>query len=116
MTNEQSRNAFEAWATQQAIEHNYEYMSYLLTRHPETGDYNTTWVDSAWMGWQASRESLVIELPKPYAIVGDYAACGGDRAVWDVEYAEKITDRMCEKTAVYDRAGLEAAGLKVSNQ
>lgn len=55
MTDEQSRGAFEAWATKQAIEHNYEYMSYLLTRHPETGDYNTTWVDSAWMGWQACR-------------------------------------------------------------
>jgi hypothetical protein len=63
--------------------------------------------------WQASRESMVIELPKPYAVVGDYAACGGGRSVWDVEYAEKITDRMCEKTAVYDVASLEAAGLKV---
>jgi hypothetical protein len=62
--------------------------------------------------WKASREALVIELPEPYAVVGDYAACGGDRSVWDVEYAEKIDDRMCEKTPVYDRAGLEASGLK----
>lgn len=79
----------------------------------EDGSFADPMLRLACLAWQASRESLVIELPKPYAVVGDYAACGGDRAVWDVEYAEKITDRMCEKTAVYDRAGLEAAGLKV---
>ncbi|MBD1601963.1 hypothetical protein [Pseudomonas typographi] len=64
-------------------------------------------------GWRASRAALVIELPEPYAVIGDYAACGGGRAVWDSEFAERIDDRMCEKTAVYDRAGLEAAGVRV---
>ena len=72
---------------------------------------------SAWFyfqkGWQASRECLVIELPKPYAVIGDYADCGGGRTVWDAEFSEKITDRMCKKTAVYDKTIFEALGLKV---
>ncbi|WP_104910538.1 hypothetical protein [Pseudomonas sp. LG1D9] len=63
--------------------------------------------------WINSRAAIEVELPEPYAVIGDYAACGGGRSVWDVEYAEKITDRMCKKTPVYDRAQLEAAGLKV---
>lgn len=62
---------------------------------------------------EAMREALVIELPEPYAVVGDYAACGGGRSIWDAEYAEKITDRMCDKTPVYDRASLEAAGVRI---
>lgn len=79
--------------------------------HPD--HYESPYANGAWDGWKASREYLVIELPEPYAVIGDYAACGGGRLVWDGEYAEKITDQMCEKTAVYDRATLEAAGLKV---
>lgn len=62
---------------------------------------------------KAEIEALVIELPGPYAVVGDYAACGGGRSVWEVEYAAKIDDRMCTKTPVYDRASLEAAGVRV---
>lgn len=85
---------------------------FFVEKEPD-GTYSNPIAHAGWWAWQASRESLVIELPKPYAVVGDYAACGGGKAVWDVEYAEKITDRMCEKTAVYDRAGLEASGLKV---
>lgn len=64
--------------------------------------------------WTASREAQVFDLPKPYAVIGDYAACGGSKAVWSREFAEKIDDRMCEKTAVYDVKSLRAAGFKVS--
>lgn len=77
------------------------------------GFYRDDRIQHAWWGWQASRAAVVVELPEPYAVIGDYAACGGGRAVWDSEYAEKITDRMCEKTPVYDIASLIAAGLKV---
>lgn len=66
-----------------------------------------------WETWQASRECLVIDLPEPYAVIGDYAACGGGRVVWDVERAEMITDKMCEKTVVYGKNIFEALGLKV---
>lgn len=63
--------------------------------------------------WISSRAAIEVELSEPYAVIGDYAACGGGRSVLDVEYAEKITDQMCKKIPVYDRAQLEAAGLKV---
>lgn len=94
MKDKQSRDEFEAWATRKAVECSYAYMSYLLSRHPETGDYNTTWVDSAWMGWQASREAIVIELPEHF----EYDNPG--------EAFPAIKD--C-------RTAIEAAGLKVSN-
>ena len=73
------------------------------------GDYDL----DAWLDWTREAKALAIELPEPYAVVGDYAACGGGRSVWDAEYAEKIDDRMCQKTPVYDRASLEAAGVRV---
>jgi len=87
-------------------------------RHPPKGTHyidpmaQADW-ESFQKGWLQSREALAIELPEPYAVVGDYVACGGGRSVWDAEYAEKIDDRMCAKTPVYDLASLEAAGLKV---
>ena len=77
----------------------------------ESGFYK--FKETAWAAWEASREGLVIELPEPYAVIGDYAACGGGRLVWDVERAEMITDKMCEKTVVYDRTIFEEFGLKV---
>ena len=60
-------------------------------------------------GWQASRQALVVELPAPFAYVGDYAACGGRRILVSAEN----TDLMCRKIPVYDRAAIEAAGVKV---
>lgn len=77
---------------------------------PILGENKRTIAEKA---WQASRECLVIELPKPYAVIGDYADCGGGRTVLDAEFSEKITDRMCKKTAVYDKTIFEALGLKV---
>ena len=85
---------------------------FFVEKEPD-GAYSNPVAHAGWWAWQASREAMVIDLPEPYAVVGDYAACGGGRSVWDREYAEKITNRMCEKTPVYDRASLEAAGLRV---
>ena len=105
------RDEFESWAvldaasTDKALKFEREGEWYLGKDHQV--------MNLGWAAWQASREALVIELPAPYAVVGDYAACGGGRSVWDVDYAEKITDRMCAKTPVYDRSALEAAGVKV---
>lgn len=105
MSRDEMREEFEAW---------------VKSKWPETdlsqfndGEYCGFTLGHCWSAWQASREALLIELPEPYAVIGDYAACGGGRSVWDSEYAEKITDRMCEKTSVYDMASLIAAGLKV---
>ncbi|RMS14543.1 hypothetical protein ALP72_02112 [Pseudomonas coronafaciens pv. coronafaciens] len=97
-----------------------EYEAWVLSKYPNqhmgrfaTGEYHSTVIEHCWQAWQASREALVIELPAPYAVIGDYAACGGGRSVWDAEYAKKIDDRMCEKTPVYDLVGLKAAGLRL---
>ena len=104
------REEFEAWAFQCAW---LGLSDECMTRDEINGGYYGLELHAAWLAWQASREALVIELPVPYAVVGDYAACGGGWSVWDVDYAEKITDRMCVKTPVYDRSALEAAGVKV---
>lgn len=46
---------------------------------------------------------------EPFAVIGDYAACGGGKAVFDQDLAEKITDRMCKKTPVYTLETVAAA-------
>jgi hypothetical protein len=46
---------------------------------------------------------------EPFAWIGDYAACGGGKAVFDRDLAEKITDRMCKKTPVYTLETFTAA-------
>lgn len=59
MTKEESRQVFEEWITEVAVNRNYQHMEHLLKRFL-VGDieYVTTWVDMAWMGWQA-RDGLL---------------------------------------------------------
>lgn len=52
MTN--SRERFEKWTVQLAKHHNYEFPIETLLKKTKEGDYYVTWVDSAWMGWQAA--------------------------------------------------------------
>lgn len=105
MVDGKARQEFEAWAATKG-------MGMHLARGL-SGLYVSRVTQNYMDCWQASRAAVVVELPEPYAVIGDYAACGGGRAVWDVDFAEKITDRMCRKTPVYDMASLLAAGLKV---
>ncbi len=105
MISDKMREQFEAWASENG-------MAMHLARG-ESGLYVSRVTQNYMDCWQASRAAVVVELPEPYAVIGDYAACGGGRAVWDVDFAEKIIDRMCHKTPVYDMASLLAAGLKV---
>lgn len=58
-----SREQFEAWAHRKAVESGYQLLSSLLAKYDD-GSYRTTWVDSAWMGWQASRQAVEMKLPK----------------------------------------------------
>lgn len=67
MSTEKIREEFEAWAISFATKRKYEYMDRLLDKCPEDESiYRVVWVDCAWIGWKASRESLVIELPDRY--------------------------------------------------
>jgi hypothetical protein len=47
------REEFEKWVKYTAEKFEYIYMSRILERNGD--DYSTTWVDCAWMGWQAAR-------------------------------------------------------------
>jgi hypothetical protein len=64
---------------------------------------------SAWSQMlDATPEPSVADI-EPFAVIGDYAACGGNQTVFTPEYAELITDRMCSKTAVYTLGAVGAA-------
>ena len=52
---EKMREEFEAWSKE-------KYPGTLLSRLA-TGVYVNLYVEMCWLGWQGSRESLVIELP-----------------------------------------------------
>lgn len=62
MSSEKIREQFESWAVEEAKRRDYKFMGNVLKRDP-SGEYSTTWVDMAWIGWEASRATLVIELP-----------------------------------------------------
>lgn len=47
------RAGFEAAILKIAARNEYRHMDNLLKRPADSGDYSTTWVDSAWIGWQA---------------------------------------------------------------
>lgn len=94
------REDFEAWVEKEAKARRYTYMDFLLIRDPVSDDYRTTWVDMAWMGWQASRESLVFELPKGW----------GDDCI-NTKTGKPYEHSLLNSGEI--RKLLEAAGLKV---
>ena len=95
---EEMRKDFETWAKRQAESVNYQHMQFVLAKH-ENGDYRTTWVDMAWIGWQASRETLVIELPP----------------IWE-ESPNTALGQACAQIRTADIEAIKAAGLKVAIQ
>lgn len=64
--------------------------SFYEVRRREQGMYDNYWVEMVWWAWQASREAVVVELPK------DIVTMAGP-----VLYADDV------------RAAIEAQGLKV---
>ena len=59
------REKFEVWVKKRAISGPFGFHPQLLNRCKLDPDrYAVSWVDSAFEGWQASREYLVIELPE----------------------------------------------------
>jgi len=96
MNIEKMREEFEAWVEKEAKKRRYAYMDFLLLRDPQTDDYRTTWVDMAWMGWKASRESMVIELPP----------------IWE-ESPNTALGQACAQIRTADIQAIESAGLKV---
>lgn len=59
MSTEKMREEFEAW-------HRIEYPGATLARR-SNGEYVNLYVGMCWIGWQASRAAIEVELPNPYS-------------------------------------------------
>lgn len=98
MNIDKMREEFEAWIRARSADTPMGFYPMLLHRCSLDEDiYRISWVDSAWEGWQASRESLVIELPEKCVFAEPLG-----------KYASGYRQGM---RAVVDK--IEAAGLKV---
>lgn len=60
------REEFEAWAIREAAVMQYSFPQDVVYINGN-GDYAIVWVQGAWLGWQASRAALCVELPKEVA-------------------------------------------------
>jgi len=90
MDTNKMRAEFEAAYAAKSTARNGRFCPEVLTRGDD-GDYVIPSVQSAWWAWQASREAVVVELPK------DIVTMAGP-----VLYADDV------------RAAIEAEGLKVA--
>ena len=62
-TEEQERNEFERAMVQVAEVDGYEHPEYVLERN-SNGDYSTTWVRGAWIGWRAKIVDAAIRIKR----------------------------------------------------
>lgn len=99
MNIEKMREEFEAWIRVRSADTPMGFYPKLLHRCTLDEDiYRISWVDSAWEGWQASRELLAIELPKIRDI---------DESMDCIDSAEFAVSECA--------VAIEAAGLKVKS-
>lgn len=64
MINSEMREEFEAAEHSRAAEAGRTWEPHAFKRSSSTGDYLNPLIAHGWWAWQASRESLVIKLPK----------------------------------------------------
>ena len=57
------REEFEAWQSKETPGADLEHCGELIGNGPARVSYRNMYVAERWIGWQASRECLVIELP-----------------------------------------------------
>ena len=111
-----SREQFEQWA-----KNRYSWHLHDDARDPEertlvswNGDaYGNRIVEGMWQAWQASREAVVVELPKVVGFEGAYDSHRHHEFVpsmSDVEDADEIFG-LCRR--VEAKEAIEAQGLKV---
>lgn len=94
---EKIREEFESWASAYRDRNG---LPHFTLRKPD-GSYVDGTTELCWRGWQASRESLVIELPEPRPVRG---------------YSESVADAMGFNDALEScRDAVEQAGLKVKS-
>lgn len=92
MNIDKAKQSFQQWA-------NTHYLLSELSWTIEEGEYSEPEMQYAWEAWQASRQSLVIELPKKYE--SDYGAGIYQDDDGDLYLADKVV------------TAIEAAGIKV---
>ncbi|RON17898.1 hypothetical protein BK660_21650 [Pseudomonas brassicacearum] len=100
---EKMREGFEAWAKNQGYELwvscSAQIVCGLTTSVAVAPGYTSQETQKAWEAWQASRESLVIELPP----------------IWE-ESPNTALGQACAQIRTADIQAIKAAGLKVANQ
>ncbi|WKW34375.1 hypothetical protein KIH13_12415 [Pseudomonas viridiflava] len=92
MSIEKVREEYEVWVLR-------EYPNQHMGRFA-TGEYHSTVIEDCWQAWQASREALVIELPKDFG----------------TETGKPFGDLLClVSNAAFSecRKAIKAAGVKV---
>lgn len=102
--NDKIRGEFEAWVVTLGSS-----VMKCGTKDSPSDVYSYVETQAMWMAWQASRESLVIELPpvrpEPTSS-GDALRSDGEAATWNIWVGDKLAKKEC-------REAIEAAGLKV---
>lgn len=63
MMSDLMREEFEVWQAKETPGADLDHCGELIGSGPSRVSYRNMYVAERWIGWQASRESLVIELP-----------------------------------------------------
>lgn len=112
MDTNKMREQFEAWVLSEYPNQSLERFNPL---HGVTeGEYTGFTVQHCWQAWQASREAVVVELPKVVGFEGAYDSHRHHEFVpsmSDVEDADEIFG-LCRR--VEAKEAIEAQGLKVA--
>lgn len=73
-----NRKQFEAWQSKETPGADLEHCGELIGNGPARVSYRNMYVAERWIGWQASRECLVIDLP----IIQECCSDGGESSKW----------------------------------
>lgn len=97
------RKEFEAWQSKETPGADLEHCGELIGNGPARVSYRNMYVAERWIGWQASRECLVIELPRP---------AGLDRMSSEISTQEIREDNRFNRALELAKKALTAAGVK----
>lgn len=98
------REAFEAWSAE------HEFLGVCPVERSTSGKYKDFDLQCAWETWQASRESLVIELPEPQP----FKISAEESLDMDPDEFEALEARHGAQWQAYSKCkkAIEAAGIK----
>ena len=97
------REEFDAWQSKETPGADLEHCGELIGNGPARVSYRNMYVAERWIGWQASRECLVIDMPKP---------AGLDRMSSEMSIQEIREDNRFDRALDLVKKALTAAGVK----